>query len=473
MNFPGIPEQQIKSAAGPGVVEKKSVMMNARTRALLEAPVLPTLLSLAAPNIGLAFMQAMVSFGDTWFISHIGTDGLAGIALVFPLVMLMQMMSAGAIGGAISSSIARALGAGDSERAEQLTMHAFILAIFFGLIFTLVMNLAGRALFILLGGKEATLAQAVSYSRIVFGGAITVWLCNTLASILRGTGNMLVPAVTLSIAAVVQIFLCGALVLGFGPFPPLGIAGAATSYVFSFGASAVVFAIYIMSGRSGLRIHWGKLKLSKPLFTDILGVGVISSINALQTIATAVIVTGLVGTFGTAALAGYGLGVRLELLQVPIIFAIGSALVPMIGVSYGAGDMRRARSIAWTGAAIAAIITGSIGITVAVWPNLWAGLFSNDPAVLQAGCTYLKIVGPGYVFLGIGIALFFASQGMGKVLWFMLAGSARFVIAGAGGFVLVYYWAGDLALLFMMIGIGMVVLGVGASIAMKWRVWRS
>ena len=451
---------------------KKTAAINGRTRALLESPAFPTLLRLAAPNIFLAFMQALVSLSDTWFISHIGTSGLAGIALVFPLAMLMQMMSAGAMGGAVSASIARALGAENHAKAEQLAMHAVILSVFFGLLFTIVMSLAGPDLYALLGGKETALAQAMVYSGIVFGGAITVWLCNTLASVMRGTGNMAFPAVTLSVAAAVQIPLCGALVLGWGPFPQLGIAGAAISYVSSFGAATIFFAVYIVTGHSGLHIHWRNLKISAVLFKDILGVGLISSVNTIQTIATAVIVTGLVGSFGTAALAGYGLGVRLELLQVPIIFAIGSALVPMIGITIGAGNMKRARRIAWMGAGIAACITGSVGITVAIWPQLWAGLFSSDPGVLQAGYTYLHIAGPCYAFLGIGIALFFASQGAGKVLWLMLAGTTRFIVAAAGGFVAVHYWGGDLTLLFIMIGSGMAVLGACASAAMKWRVWR-
>jgi putative MATE family efflux protein len=465
--------QQVGQRTHQDAAENKSAITDRRTQALLEAPILPTLGRLAAPNIFLAFMQGMVSLADIWFISRIGTNGLAGIALVFPLVMLMHMMSAGAIGGAVSSAIARALGAGDRGKAEQIAMHAFLLAVIFGLLFTTAMILSGPSLFEILGGKGPALTQAVIYATIIFGGAITVWFCNIFASILRGTGNMMVPAVTLSITAALQILLCGALVLGFGPIPGLGIAGAAISAVCTFGAAAICFFIYIITGRSGLHVHWLKLRMSGAIFRDILGVGLISSLSTVQTIASTVIVTGLVGTFGTAALAGYGLGMRLELLQVPIIFAIGSALVPMIGVNTGAGNVKRARRITWTGAGIAACITGGVGVSVALWPGLWADLFSNDPGVLHAGYTYLHIVGGCYMFLGIGIALFFASQGAGKVLWPVLAGSARFLVAAAGGFVLVHYWGGGLSLLFMMIGLGMIVSGVGAAAAVKWLVWRS
>ncbi|MDD5170340.1 MAG: MATE family efflux transporter [Syntrophales bacterium] len=139
----------------------------------------------------------------------------------------------------------------------------------------------------------------------------------------------------------------------------------------------------------------------------------------------------------------------------------------------GDGKVNRARKTAWMGAGIAAFITGSIGMTVAVWPsNLWAGLFSSDPGVLDAGYTYLRIVGPCYIFLGIGIALYFASQGAGKVALTMLAGTSRFVIAAIGGLILVRYMGGGLTALFTLIDFGMVALGIGAAAAVKFRAWR-
>ena len=446
--------------------------MKPHIRALLEAPVFPTLVRLAAPNIFLAFMQALVSLSDTWFISQTGTSGLAGIALVFPLLMLMQMMSAGAIGGGVSSAISRALGSGNTDKAEMLAMHAVLIALAFGLLFTVVLLGVGPGLYMLLGGKGVALDRAIAYSTIVFGGALTVWLCNILANILRGTGNMIVPATVLSITASIQIPLCGALVLGWGPFPQMGIVGAAISYVCCFGAAALYFAFHIQTGGSGLHLHWRSLKLDASLFKNILGVGLLSSVNAVQTITTTVIVTGLVGSFGTAAIAGYGLGVRLELLQIPIIFAIGSALVPMVGTNIGAGNVKRARKAAWIGAGIAAGITGSVGMTVALWPNLWAGLFSSDPGVLNTGYTYLRIAGPCYIFLGIGIALYFASQGAGKVILPMLAGTARFIIAAVGGLLCIRYMGGGLIFLFALIALGMFVLGIGAAAAVKFRDWR-
>jgi len=455
-----------------GTAEKNQPTIDRRTLALLHGPIFPIFGRMAAPNIVLALMWGLVSFAETWFVGRAGTPALAGIALVFPLIMLMQMMSGGAMGGAVSSSISRALGGGNVRKAELLAIHAIVIALVFGLIFTTGMILGGPGLYSILGGKGMVLSQAVDYSHVIFGGAVVIWICNILASILRGTGDMFVPAVILSVTSLVHIPLCGALVLGWGPFPKMGLVGAGISYILTFGAATVFFAFWLLAGHSGLRIHWHGLALRVSFFRDILGVGLLSSINTIQTIAAAVILTGLVGSFGTAALAGYGLGVRLEMLQVPIIFALGSALIPIVGVSIGAEDIRRAKKVAWMGAGFAACLTGAVGITVAIWPEIWAGLFSSDPAVLETAFSYLRIVAPFYICLGIGIALYFASQGARRMFFPMLAGTARFLIAVCGGFVMVYFFDGKAGSVFVFISLGMLALGVGAAAAVKWTDWR-
>ena len=161
-----------------------------RTRMLLEAPIGRTLLTLAAPNVVVMVAQAAVGLIETYFVGKLGTDALAGMALVFPIVMLMQMTSAGAMGGGIASAIARALGAGRRADANALVLHAMVIALGFGLVFTVVLLGGGRWLYTQMGGSGASLEAANTYSLWVFAGAILVWLFNSLAAVIRGTGNM-------------------------------------------------------------------------------------------------------------------------------------------------------------------------------------------------------------------------------------------------------------------------------------------
>lgn len=404
----------------------------ARTERLLRAPIAPTLLRLATPGIALVAFQSAVSMADAYFVGRLGTEPLAGIALVFPLVMLLQMMSAGAMGGGVSSAIARALGAGQVARARNLVVHALLIGIGMGVLFTALMLLSGPFIYRLLGGSSGTLEQAISYSNMLFAGSVLVWLANTLASILRGSGNMLVPAIALALASLLHVPLSGWLVLGFGEWRGLGIAGAGVAYVAAAGFSSMAMLFYLLRPSGALRPGKQDMSLDPALFVDILRVGAVSSLSAVQTVLTAIVLTGVVGAFGTAALAGYGVGIRLELLQVPLVFAVGQALVAMIGTNIGAGQAERAKQIAWTGAFLSAGASLAIGAFVAVFPAAWIGLFSSDPGVLDVGSTYLRIVGPFYPFLALGVSLYFASQGAGKVVMPVVAGTLRLAVAALG-----------------------------------------
>ncbi len=434
-----------------------------RTHRLLEAPVLPTLARLSAPGALLVVFQAAVSITDTHFIGRLGTGPLAGLALVFPLVMLLQMTSAGAMGGGVSSAVARAQGAGNEPQARALVVHAVVIALGMGLAFSALLLVLGRPVYRLLGGEGEVLGHALAYSNVLFSGAVLVWLANTFASVLRGTGNTLVPALALAGAAFVHVPLSATLVLGLGPFPQLGIAGAGVAYLVSFSCAALATGSYIW--RSPLRPQRVELRLQAQLFREILRVGAISSVSAVLTVLTAVVLTGLVGRFGAAALAGYGVGVRLEMLQIPLVFAIGQALVALVGVNIGAGRAARAKQIAWTGAALAACVAGVIGLAAALVPHAWVLLFSSDPAVLSTGSLYLRIVGPFYPVMGFGIALYFASQGVGRVMVPMAAGAARLAVVLAAGLALGAAGA-PLGALFAVIALGMLVYGalIGWSI---------
>ena len=251
----------------------------AHAQRLLDAPILSTIARLAAPGVVLALFQTAVSIADTHFVGRLGTDALAGLALVFPLVMLLQMTSAGAMGGGVSSAVARALGAGDEAGARNLAAHAFVIAVAVGLGFTLLLLVFGAALYTLLGGKGAALREALVYSNVLFGGAVLVWIANTLASILRGSGNTLVPALVLVAAVLVQIPLSGALTLGWGALPRLGIAGAALAYVVGFGFAAAVMGVYLWSGP--LRPRRSDWRLHPRQFHEILRVGALSSVSSL------------------------------------------------------------------------------------------------------------------------------------------------------------------------------------------------
>ena len=444
--------------------------LDPRTRLLLEAPIAPTLLRLGAPNVLVMLAQAGVGLIETYFVGKLGTDALAGMALVFPAVMLMQMTSAGAMGGGIASAIARALGARRRNDADALVLHALLIAAVFALAFMVTVVAGGRWLYTRMGGSGGALDAALIYSNWVFSGALLVWLFNTLSAVIRGTGNMALPAYVTVAGAVLLLPLSPLLIFGWGPLPGLGIAGGAIALLLYYLAGSAVLAAYLWSPRCLLRPSLRGLQLRWALFADILRVGLVGTVSTVATNLAIGITTALVGAYGTAAIAGYGTASRLEYLLVPLVFGLGAPLVAMVGTCIGAGQRERALRATWIGAAIAFAMTEAIGLWAAAYPAAWLSLFNTEPAMIEAGSHYLRIVGPWYGFFGLGLVLYFASQGAGRLLWPVLGNIARLVVAVAGGW-LALHGGYAIAGVFAAQAAAMVVYGIANAWAIAGGAW--
>src|SRR4051812_14430450 len=450
---------------------RPAAVPSAPTNTLLTAPILPTLLKLALPNAIAMVGTTLVAVAETSYIGRLGTEPLAGIALVFPFVMLTQMMSAGAMGGGVSSAISRALGAGERDRAATLALHAAMIGACAGLFFTVMMLVFGRQFYALLGGSGGVIEQAVQYSQVLFSGAISIWLVNTLASVVRGTGDMRIPSATLIMTAIVQVAVGGGLGLGLFGLPQLGMRGVAAGQLTAFSLGAIFLAWYLASGRSRLQLNFAAFKFRRDLFVDILKVGAVSCLSPLQTVLTILIFTKILAGFGTETLAGYGMGSRLEFLLTPIAFAFGVASVPMVGMAVGAGLATRARQVAWTAGAAAGLTVGLVGLIVAIHPALWVSLFTSDPGVMAAASSYFAWAGPAFGFFGLGTCLYFASQGAAKVGGPVLASTLRLAIVAVGGWWLASSDAPAWTL-FALVGVAMTAFGLSTAAAVGLTRWR-
>ena len=444
--------------------------VDARTRLLLEAPIAPTLLRLAMPNVLVMVAQAAVGLIETYFVGKLGTDALAGMALVFPIVMLMQMTSAGAVGGGIASAIARALGGQRRADANALVLHAMLVALGFGLAFSAVLLVGGPALYARMGGEGASLEAALTYSHWVFAGAVLVWLFNSLAAVIRGTGNMAVPARVTVGGVVFLVPVSPLLIFGWGPIPALGIAGGAIALLLYYLVGTLALLAYLRSSASYLKLSFAGVRLRWPLFRDILRVGLISSIATACVNLSIAVATALTGQFGAGAIAGYGTGSRLEYLLVPLVFGFGAPLLAMVGTCIGAGQRERALRATWVGVAMAFAMAEAVGLAAALFPRPWLLLFGNDPAMLDAGTQYLRAVGPFYGFFGVGLVLYFASQGAGRLLWPVLGNLARLAVAALGGW-LALRWSGELVHVFTAQAVALVVYGTVIAGAIAGGAW--
>jgi putative MATE family efflux protein len=445
--------------------------MDQRTRTLLEAPIVPTLLRLAVPNVIVMLVQSGIALAEAYFIGMLGTDALAGVTLVVPLLMLTQMMSAGAMGGGISSAVARALGSGRKDDANALVWHATVISLGFGIATTAIIVGFGNWIYgTAMGGRGGALAAALTYSNITFAGAVLIWLFNSLANVIRGTGNMMVPASITLIGSLIVIPISPIFIFGWGPVPAFGVMGGAAVLIAYYVAGCIALIYFIWSGRGVLQPAATPPKLHWPLMRDILRVGLIACLITVTTNLSVAVANSLVSVQGTSAVAGYGIGARLEYLLIPLAFGMGGPLVAMVGTAMGAGRRERAVRVAWIGAAINGVLSEIIGLAAALFPLAWLSLFGNDPLMIATGTRYLHIVAPIYGFFGAGMVLYFASQGAGRLKWPLIGGLIRLAVATLGGW-LMLRWVGNIDGVFYALAAALIIFGIINAAAIYFGAW--
>lgn len=426
---------------------------------------LRAILALAAPTALVSLLQVTAQLFETWLAARQGTAALAGWAVVLPFALLLQMMSVGAMGGGVASAIARALGAGRREEAAALVLHAVLIACGAAACFAIPLALAPRTVLGWVGGAEAA-AAAATYAIWLFGaGALPAWLANTLASVLRGGGRHALAA--------------RVLVLAWAGYPPLawvlaeplgfGLAALGMAYAAVFWAAAVAMGLVVARGGAGFAPQL-RIRPQRAMFARILSVGLVACGLAAIANLTTILVTAQLAARGAAAVAAYGISARLEFLMIPLAFGIGSALTALVGRAVGAGDWAEARRLAWTGGVLAFVIAGSCGAAVTIFPETFARAFTDDPQVVAIAADALRLIGPAYGAFGLGMAMYFACQGAGRMGWPLAAATARFAIAVGGGALLARPFGIEGQ--FVAVALGITAYGVLTAASVRPGVWR-
>jgi putative MATE family efflux protein len=417
-------------------------------------------------------VQILVAVSEAWFVARVGIDALAGIALVIPFITLMMNMANGGMGGGVASALARALGGGRHDDARALLLHALVLAAAMALVFALFAWTALPAIFRWLGGRGNVLEQALAFSRVWFSGAIVLWIVAFLSALLRGTGNSATPSRIGFALSLAYIPTLGLLTLGVGDWPGLGLVGCAIAPLLTGVVGVALLTRAIVRGRLGFAPGVAGVRLKPRLFVEILRVGAMGSITTVTATVTAMLVTGLVGRFGTAALAGYSIGMRLEFMVAPLAFGIGTGATTLVGIAAGAGDWQRAVRVAWIAGLTAGAAIGLIGWTIALMPGAWSRLFATQPEVIAASIACIVRVAPFYCLFGLGLTLNFASQGAGRMTVPVMASLSRLAIAAGGGWLAIEGLSLGLEGVFGAIAASLFVYGgliAGSLLLAPWR----
>ena len=422
--------------------------------------------ALAGPTFAVAILQSAGQLIETVLAARQGTLALAGWALVLPFTLLLQQMSAGAMGGGVVSAIARSLGAGRRDDASALVLHAVLIALVFAAAFVVLLAGFPRTVLGAIGGPEAA-GAAVAYATWLFGvGAVPAWLTNTLASVLRGGGKHGLAARVTLFAALFQAPLAWLFMEPLGQ----GLAGLGMAFALCQWVAALAMVTVVARGGAGfvprLRV-WPRAVL----FGRILAVGAVACAMASIANLTTILVTAQVASYGAVAVAAYGISARLEFLMVPLAFGVGSALTALVGRAVGAGDWATARRTAWVGGIAAFVVCAGFGAAVGLFPHSFAGFFTSDPDVVALAARALSYIGPAFGGFGLGMCLYFASMGAGRMRWPAAAGLTRIAVAVGGGALLAGPFGMGLDGQFLAVALGITAFGTVIASSVRPAVW--
>ena len=399
---------------------------------LLSAPIGSLVFKLAIPNMLTMSMWVITFIIEGWYVGQLGVVPLAGLALGFPMLFLLLMLSAGTIGGAITGLVAQEIGANDIKDAEEIALSGLILTICLGIISAIIFLIFGEMIYSSLGAKNEVLEEVLRYSNVLFFGSISIWVANGMAGVVRATGNMFIASLFLGLGSLIQIILGAVFIFGIGPIQSMGISGSSLSIVIGNGVAAICLLFFLLFKCETLKLTVSVRLINFQSIISIVKLGSLASINAFCTWGSVVVITSYMTNFGVQTLAGYGIGARLEFLIIPVVFGFGAASTALIGMNIGANNLKRALNIGWVATLYSGLAAGVIGFGAYFYPSFWSNSFTSDQSAQVVCNTYLEIVGPFYIFFASGLCLYFASQGAGKVLWPAIAAIIRFLIVLIG-----------------------------------------
>jgi len=453
---------------------------------LIELPFSKIFFRLAIPNLFSTIIASMTVIFDLWYVGQIGVSELAGVAYVFPIYMLTSMLSNGAFGGAISGATARAFGSQDIFKAECIFRSAIVIALLGSIIMMAIFFGFAKTFFSFFLIDKEIVFSALAYGSILLGGIGLVWLFNIIIAITRGSGNTSIPAISWSLVLIFHIiaasmnfeYIDGQLILleNVKLYNEILIFNSLEWSAISFLIGYLVGIIFIC-GFYYFGKHPFTFNLKTILKFDgiiiLLKSGSLASCQSIMTISLAMFCITVIGTYGINWTAGFGIAIRLELLLIPIIFGIGGALIAIVGANVGAKKYSRAVIMTWKGTFFSVFIVGIIGLGFSIFPDVWSGLFTDDPLIKQTSKSYLTIVAPFYAFFALGLGLYFTCQAFNTLFWPVVGTFIRLTFVILITFILFYIDVASPTSLFITMSLGLIIYGIFIALSLHFGPWKS
>ncbi len=376
------------------------------------APIGRALIMLAIPMVMEMAMESIFAIADVFWVAHLGADAVATVGLTESMMILIYTAAVGLSIGA-TALVARRTGEHDAEGAAKAAGQSILLGIAVSAAISLLAAPFAPELLRLMGASEAIVRTGSGFTRVMLAGNASVLLLFMLNAVFRGTGDAAIAMRVLCLGNAINMALGPCLIFGVGPFPELGVTGAAVATTIGRGTAVVYQLVVLARGNGRMRLRLHHLRVDFSVMRTVLRLSGTGTFQVLIGTASYVALVRIVSVFGSAPLAGYTIGMRIILFALLPAFGVSNAAATMVGQNLGARRIDRAEEAVWTAAIYNMLFLGSVSVLFLLGARLIVAMFTDDPAVVPYAVDCLRIISLGFLFYAAGMVLTQAFNGAG------------------------------------------------------------
>ncbi|HSN55707.1 MAG TPA: MATE family efflux transporter, partial [Candidatus Sulfomarinibacteraceae bacterium] len=405
----GLPEP---STHGAGAWATIKLALTGREVDFTTGPVGRAIVLLAIPMVLEMAMESVFALTDAFFVSRLGTDAVATVGLTEAMISLVFAVAIGA-GMATTAMVARRIGEKDRRGADLAAAQSILLGVLLSAAVAVPGVLFAADLLRLMGGTPELVASGQGYTRVLFGGSATIMLIFLLNAVFRGAGDAAIAMHVLWIANLCNIVLDPCLIFGLGPFPEMGVTGAAVATTIGRGLGVAIQLWVLVRGRSRIALRWPDLVPRLRLILGLLRLSVGGILQLLIGTASWVLLVWIIGSFGSAAVAGYTIAIRLVVFAILPSWGLANAAATLVGQNLGAGQAARAEASVWRAGLYNMLFLLAVALVFIAAAGPLIRIFTLEPEVVAFGTSCLVLVSIGYPMYAWGMVMVQAFNGAG------------------------------------------------------------
>jgi putative MATE family efflux protein len=384
---------------------------------------------LALPLMISGALLDIFSIVDMIFVGRLGPQAIAAVSIGGVIIGMVRMVGMGISIGTVAL-ISRFVGQDDRETAKTVLGQSILLSVASGAVIGVLGYMLAEPVLRLLGAASDVIPYGVDYLRVMSVGSVAMFLNVVLGAGLRGFGNAKTPMIALGIGSVLNIGLDPLLIFGLGPFPRLEVAGSAIATVLTQAISAAILLVFLARQDGGIRLVATRANGDERFFARIMKIGSFSALRMLSMNVSRLVLVRIVATFGTYAVAAFGIGMRLRIFVLILGFGLADAAGVNVGQNLGAGRPDRAEKSAWVSVGFFAVFLVFVSAVFLSLPGAIIGVFNTHPEVIRLGTSFLLFFVPSLFFLDLAIVLGRALDGAGSTRVPMITTFVSLVVLG-------------------------------------------